>query len=278
MSEPDSTTKRCSQCGETKPLSAFYKNKNTRDGLSSQCGPCLLERSKEYAARNREAIAERKKAARIRDREKISDYNAKYAVEHADELREKRLARYHEANDEAREKRAEQDREYRERNKEAIRTRRRSALQNDPDLRRKNIDRAAAWYLKNRGRVSEKNRARYAARRDEIRQRIKRYVINNPDKVRLLGRVKAHRRRLRIEASGGTHSAKEIRDLLAKQRFRCAACHKSIRSAFHIDHRIPVSKGGSNDIGNIDLLCPSCNIRKSNKMPEEFAREIGRLI
>jgi 5-methylcytosine-specific restriction endonuclease McrA len=37
---PDSTTKRCTKCGEIKPLNAFNLDKRLRDGLQSDCKAC----------------------------------------------------------------------------------------------------------------------------------------------------------------------------------------------------------------------------------------------
>ena len=36
-------TKRCSRCGEVKPVSKFYKKKTSSDGLHSACKPCHIE-------------------------------------------------------------------------------------------------------------------------------------------------------------------------------------------------------------------------------------------
>ena len=37
----------------------------------------------------------------------------------------------------------------------------------------------------------------------------------------------------------------------------------------HVDHKIPVSKGGSNNFGNLITSCRTCNIKKSNKIPQQ---------
>jgi hypothetical protein len=39
-------TKRCKICGETKPLSEFYKHKSTKDGVNCYCKKCDIETSR----------------------------------------------------------------------------------------------------------------------------------------------------------------------------------------------------------------------------------------
>lgn len=36
---------------------------------------------------------------------------------------------------------------------------------------------------------------------------------------------------------------------------------------FHIDHIIPISFGGTNDITNLQIICPSCNRKKKESLP-----------
>lgn len=46
----------------------------------------------------------------------------------------------------------------------------------------------------------------------------------------------------------------------------CQGCRTSCdRSNFHTDHIIPHSKGGTTSIDNAQLLCPACNLKKSNE-------------
>jgi 5-methylcytosine-specific restriction endonuclease McrA len=126
------------------------------------------------------------------------------------------------------------------------------------------------WHAKNKEAQVEINRARanawYWANKDRRRE----YHRANPDKVRQW----RHKRR----TAKGTFTAAEVRRLHGLQRGRCAACSVSLKTGYHCDHVVPIHADGTNDILNIQLLCPSCNLRKGKKDPIEFAASIGRLL
>lgn len=53
--------------------------------------------------------------------------------------------------------------------------------------------------------------------------------------------------------------------ILSKTGFKCAACGEKLDMVRHtIDHIIPISRGGTNDIDNLIGLCKMCNEYKDN--------------
>lgn len=57
-------------------------------------------------------------------------------------------------------------------------------------------------------------------------------------------------------------------DVLKRDGFRCVLCGMSAKDGamLHVDHIIPVSKGGKTTMDNLRTLCEKCNLGKSNKI------------
>jgi 5-methylcytosine-specific restriction endonuclease McrA len=55
--------------------------------------------------------------------------------------------------------------------------------------------------------------------------------------------------------------------LLARQDHRCAICGGplSLLDA-HVDHIVPISAGGDDAMGNLQLVHPNCNLRKGKRL------------
>lgn len=86
-----------------------------------------------------------------------------------------------------------------------------------------------------------------------------------------------HYRRLR-EAHGYHERASlspEVRmRIYQRDHGTCVYCGVSLSAAeFHVDHRLPLARGGSNDEANLCATCPNCNLRKHTMTAEEFAAQ-----
>ena len=56
-------------------------------------------------------------------------------------------------------------------------------------------------------------------------------------------------------------------DIMRRDGFRCQLCGMTAKDGvkLHVDHVIPVSKGGKTEPSNLRTLCERCNLGKSNK-------------
>jgi 5-methylcytosine-specific restriction enzyme A len=58
-----------------------------------------------------------------------------------------------------------------------------------------------------------------------------------------------------------------------RDNYRCQSCgHEDRETRLSIDHIIPLAKGGSNDLSNLQTLCLSCNRRKKHHIDRRFKR------
>lgn len=114
----------------------------------------------------------------------------------------------------------------------------------------------------------------YANNRDKAIQASLDWAARNPDKRR----ANEANRRARKQNSEGSHTSDDIKTLFDIQRGKCACCHIVISDGYHVDHIMPLALGGSNDKTNIQLLCPTCNMKKSSKHPIEFMQSLGLLL
>ncbi len=65
----------------------------------------------------------------------------------------------------------------------------------------------------------------------------------------------------------GNHSFNDWENMKAQYNWTCPCCHKSEPEIkLTEDHIIPLSKGGSDNIENIQPLCKSCNCKKKVKV------------
>lgn len=133
---------------------------------------------------------------------------------------------------------------------------------------------------------------RYRERHSEkVAERAARYRAENADRIRaaererskspealLKSRAKNAKRAARKRNAEGAYTAADVHALLKAQKGRCAYCRGKLAAAYHVDHIIPLSRGGPNTRANIQICCVSCNCRKGTKDPVEFAQQVGLLL
>lgn len=80
--------------------------------------------------------------------------------------------------------------------------------------------------------------------------------------------------RMRAARALGTHTRREWHKKLRDLDHRCHYCGADTRApdvGLHKDHRIPVSRGGSDALENVVPACHRCNFEKHDMTDREFA-------
>lgn len=144
---------------------------------------------------------------------------------------------------------------------------------------RANADRIKAcmaeYREKNAARIAASKVAYIEANREKVAEFRRAYRVANPDKC-VAWRASRRARKL---AAGGTFGAKDIAEMRAAQKGKCAICRTRLQAgATQVDHIKPLSRGGSNGRENLQLLCRPCNQSKGARDPIQHMQMMGFLL
>ena len=154
---------------------------------------------------------------------------------------------------------------------------------------RLNADKRKEYQARDYEKHGEKRRAENRRRRsivpfrDRHRALSARWKREHPERVRENHRtwykrnkfktiLSNHRRR--AQQAGSTVTPSDIHKLFVRQQGKCAYCRKRIsHSLFHLDHVVPLARGGTNDLNNLFVACAPCNLSKVDRLAQEWQRQ-----
>lgn len=241
----------CSKCGVEKPLTLehFKAERRGRLGLTARCKPCINLANKERwrAAFSKDPSRYREKTRKWRaaNPEKVAEINQRGKTD-----------------------------AQRERGRE---NKRKWWASLTAEEKANCAARLRSWTAENREKAREFAQKYRDAQSEDARQRrlegMRRsgaeWRRNNPDACRAM----AARRRARKRNADGTYSKEDVLALFNDQRGICRYC-KSALDTYHVDHFIPLSRGGTNWPENLVLACGSCNSQKHTKLPWEWRPDL----
>lgn len=138
------------------------------------------------------------------------------------------------------------------------------------DCLREQQKRFSAQYPDKQASYSQAYNTRHPAKRYSI---TKAWKSRNPEHAKMLAHRGWHARRVRGSQVEGRLNALDLERLKQLQNGCCAYCGASARLS--LDHKKPVSRGGSNHILNLQYLCVSHNSSKRDMDDKDYRRLKG---
>lgn len=216
---------------------------------------------KEYYNKHREEAIRNSKIYREANLEKVKANSRRYYKENAEVIKQKVKI-------------------YRDSHKEEILKQKKEWARDNPEKRRAICKR---YYEKKKEEDPEyfnkKAMNHYNKDKDKSRKRLREYRKSRPAWTRLQKYLR--RTRCGDGQVDKEHLNKEFEGLVIEklkgQNYKCVYCGVDIKENFSIDHIIPLSKGGTNEIGNIDLVCKPCNTKKGTRSKVKMLEIMGAI-
>lgn len=131
-----------------------------------------------------------------------------------------------------------------------------NAIHKWAQLNKKHVsDNGKRWYQENKESKRERDNKRFRER-----------YANDQEFRKHKNDYKSHfnhKRRAQMESESATLTQEQWDFLCVKYNYRCLCCRE--KKPLTIDHIVPLSKGGTHSIDNVQPLCKSCNSKKMTK-------------
>lgn len=117
------------------------------------------------------------------------------------------------------------------------------------------------WRAENQDKRTANKRKWYEANREKADAYACQWYHDHPGTKTAI----EYRRRGRKTEAGGSYTAAEWKALVEHCGGKCLCCGRT-DIPLTVDHVIPISKGGTSNIDNLQPLCTSCNSRKRDNI------------
>ena len=165
---------------------------------------------------------------------RVKEYNQSYRKENKERLKE-------------------YDQSYRKENKERIR-----------EIKRQ-------WRAENPEKVRDQKRREYLKNKQDYLDRAAKWRAENPEKKRLNDQK---RRARKLENGCENFTKEQLKEHWVQEGIDPKRCYYCEEAPFeHIDHYVPLAKGGPHFMSNLRPSCASCNTSKSDRDPKEWMKE-----
>lgn len=254
-------TKKCSKCGEEKPLMGFCRLSRSKDGRYPSCKECESAVTKAYYEKNREKVIAAVREYATENREKVLESKRNYYKKDPKGFTAKTTA-------------------YARAHKEQCNAYKKKWLEANPEKRRES---ANGWYASNKEQSSEYHKAKYAAdpekylavtkawqarNKERVAQNARDWRHANPDRAR----ATVSRRRLRIQTTPWSDN-QSILDVYTE-----AVRLTEETGVYHeVDHCYPVqgkTVSGLHVAANLRAVPYAVNRSKSCKLPGHLQHEL----
>lgn len=150
------------------------------------------------------------------------------------------------------------------------------------------------YYHSNKAKAAAIMRRYYESHKQQFIDRARRWRKSNPEKMKLIREKEkpkiykwrrehkelvqswvSKRKAIQLGAIIGDNAqiVELIQSIKTNRRTRCYYCGKSLyRKPFHMDHIVPLSRGGKHSIENLCVSCPMCNCKKGSRLISEWNR------
>ena len=266
--------KVCGKCKRELPFDCFAQSKSTKDGLYCYCKDCKHKNDKEYTDKNAEYMKEKTKQWQMDNPERYKEMMRQYR----DDNREK-IQQYREEN---RERLNQYKRDhwpqYYEKHKDELIDYQRQYRDEHPDIC---ATRHRQYYQDHVNEILAKHKIYYQEHIEELRKKKAIYTATHKEQRRrwlrsesgrLSSRRSAHKRRMLLK-DRGDFTIEEVLIALDFFDYQCAYTGETLEECYHLDHVVPVIKGGYNYIWNIVPSNPAPNLSKGASDMEEWYRQ-----